>query len=82
MANWKVLITAPRAVEALGRYREALYAAGCEIVAHPAEERLEESELLPLVGDIDGFICGDDRVTARVFDAAPRLKVIAKWARA
>ena len=35
--------------------------------------------MLECVGDIDGIICGDDRITGRVMDAAPRLKVISKW---
>src|SRR5262249_20332042 len=43
------------------------------------DERLSEEQLLRYVGDIDGIICGDDRLTARVLTAAPRLKVISKW---
>src|SRR5690606_24232155 len=42
-------------------------------------ERLEESQLLEIVGDIDGVICGDDRFTERVIGSAKNLKVIAKW---
>lgn len=76
---WTVLVTAPRACQAIDRYREALQAAGCRVVVHPALERLGEDDLLALVGDIDGIVCGDDRITDRVLAAAPRLKVIAKW---
>jgi D-3-phosphoglycerate dehydrogenase len=79
MNRWRVLVTAPRAVEALHRYREELGAAGCDVVPVPVVERLEEADLLPLVGDVDAMVCGDDRITARVLDAAPRLRVIAKW---
>lgn len=75
----KVLVTAPRAVFAIGRYREELEAAGCDVLVQPVVERADESELLPLVGDIDAIICGDDRITARVLEAAPRLRVISKW---
>jgi D-3-phosphoglycerate dehydrogenase len=78
-ARWKVLITAPRACQVIDRYRDELGSAGCALIEHPAVERLSEDELLPLVGDVDGIVCGDDRITARVLDAAPRLKVIAKW---
>lgn len=75
----KVLVTASRACQVIDRYRQELGAAGCAVAAHPPLERLEEEEVLPLVGDVDAIICGDDRLTARVLDAAPRLKVIAKW---
>lgn len=77
--NWRVLVTAPRAHPVIDRYRHELGAAGCVVEAHFPVERFEEHELLPLVGDVDGIICGDDRITDRVMDAAPRLKVIAKW---
>jgi D-3-phosphoglycerate dehydrogenase / 2-oxoglutarate reductase len=50
-----------------------------EVVAPSVRERLSEQELLPLVGDIDGALCGDDAFTERVLCAAPRLKVISKW---
>lgn len=73
-----VLITAPRAVQALDRYRAAL-AGSCELRVERAVAYLEASQLLPLVGDIDAIICGDDRLTAEVIAAAPRLRVIAKW---
>lgn len=77
--NWKVLVSAPYAMPVIDLYRRELAAAGCQIVVPEVRERLEESDLLPLVGDIDGIICGDDRITARVLAAAPRLKVISKW---
>ena len=60
-----VLVTAPRAVQALARYKEELGAAGCDVTSWPTVERLEEHELLPLVGDVDALICGDDRITGR-----------------
>lgn len=77
--TWKVLVSAPRALAQIDRYRRELEAAGCTVVAQPVLERLEEQDLLPLVGDIDGMICGDDKITARVLEAAPRLRVISKW---
>lgn len=74
-----VLITAPRAVEAIDRYRAALLPAGCELRIEPVAARLEAAQLLPLVGDIEAIVCGDDCLTAEVIAAAPRLRVIAKW---
>jgi D-3-phosphoglycerate dehydrogenase len=63
----------------LERFRPALEAEGCEIFAPPVNERFDEADLLGMVHDVDGVICGDDRFTRRVLDAATRLKVISKW---
>jgi D-3-phosphoglycerate dehydrogenase len=79
MTRPRVLITAPRALPVLDRYVRELSAAGCEVLSAPSTERLEEADLLPLVGSIEGIICGDDRITRRVLDAAPQLRIIAKW---
>lgn len=75
----RILVSAPYAMPVIGMYRERLGAAGCDVVVAPVRERLSEDELLPLVGDVDGVICGDDQFTARVISAAPHLKVISKW---
>ena len=76
---WKVLVSAPYVMPIFDSFRARLEAAGCEVVRAPVDERLNEGELLPLVGDVDGIVCGDDCVTDRVLAAAPRLKVISKW---
>jgi D-3-phosphoglycerate dehydrogenase / 2-oxoglutarate reductase len=77
--TWRVLISAPYLLPALEEYRPSLEAAGVEIVVMPVRERLRDEELLPVVGTIDGAICGDDQFTEPVLQAAPRLKVISKW---
>lgn len=77
--SWKVLVSAPYAMPEIDQYRLALGAAGCEIVVAQVKERLSEEELLPLVGEVNGIICGDDQITARVLASAPCLKVISKW---
>jgi len=77
--RWRVLVSAPYAMGVLDRYRRELEAAGCEMIVATVHERLSEEELLPLVRDVDGIICGDDRLTERVLSASPRLKVISKW---
>jgi D-3-phosphoglycerate dehydrogenase len=60
-------------------YRPRLAEEGIELIPAEVKERLSEEELLAVMGDIDGIICGDDRITQRVMEAAPRLKVISKW---
>lgn len=77
--RWKVLITAPYMQPVVERFRPELEAHGIEVIVPPVAERMEEADLLPIIGDIDGVICGDDRFTARVLEAAPRLKVLSKW---
>jgi len=79
MRRCKVLVSAPRAVPEISRYAAALRPAGCDVVAHEPVERWTEAELLTIVADIDGIVCGDDQITRNVLDAAPRLRVICKW---
>lgn len=77
--NRKVLVSAPYIIPALDRFRSTFNENNIEIVVPQVNEHLTEEELLQLVGDIDGVICGDDPFTARVLGAAPKLKVISKW---
>src|SRR3989440_12214552 len=77
--TWRVLISAPYLLPALDEFRSRLEDEGVEIIRVPVRERLSEAELLPLVGTIDGVICGDDQFTERVLRAATRLKAISKW---
>ena len=77
--KWRVLVSAPYLLPALEEFRPLLEAAGVEIVRAHVRERLSEEELLPVVGTLDGVICGDDQFSERVLRAAPRLKVISKW---
>lgn len=75
----KVLITAPYFFPVVERFRPRLEAAGLELVVRHVNERAEEEDLLEVIGDIDGVICGDDRFTPRVLAEAPKLRVISKW---
>jgi D-3-phosphoglycerate dehydrogenase len=75
----KVLVSAPYMQPVIHRFRDLFEKNDIELVVPPVTERLEEDELLEYVRDIDGAICGDDRFTRRVLQAAPKLKVISKW---
>ncbi len=77
--RWRVLVSAPYAMTIIDWYRAKLEAASCEVVVASVKERLSEEELIPLVVDIDGIICGDDQITEKVLKNAHRLKVISKW---
>ena len=77
--KWKVLVSAPYMLPVMDRFRESLKADNVELIAAEVNERLSEEELLEVIADYDGIICGDDRITVKVLEAAPRLKVISKW---
>ena len=51
---------------------------GWKIIA--ARGPLNEADTLALVGDVDGYICGDDAITRKVLEKArPKLKVLSKY---
>ena len=76
---YKVLISAPYMQPVIDRFRHIFDEHGIELLIPVVHERLEENELLPIIGDIDGVIAGDDRFTAKVIENAPKLKVLSKW---
>src|SRR5512136_1030754 len=55
-----------------------LIEAGCDVVESPEMRALQAAELVPLVGDVDAIIAGNDRVDASV-PAAPQLKIVSRW---
>lgn len=77
----KVLISAPYMLRATERPKveSLLKELPVEVTWADVHERLEEEDLLPIIGQFDGLICGDDRLTDRVYEAATRMKVVVKW---
>ncbi|MCC7351530.1 MAG: phosphoglycerate dehydrogenase [Phycisphaerales bacterium] len=80
----KILLTTTSYQDTPGRHHEVLAASGFEVVR--ARGPLPEADMLNLVeqhSGFDGFLNGDDAITARVIDAAMKaktpLKVIAKY---
>jgi D-3-phosphoglycerate dehydrogenase len=74
----RILVTTTSFQDTPGPHHDALAATGWEIVT--ARGPLSEADTAALVGAIDGFICGDDMITAAVLDrAGPRLKVLSKY---
>ncbi len=62
-----------------GPHQQLLRDAGFDLVLAAGDEPLTASELAPLAGDADGLILGLDACDASVFDAAPRLRVVARY---
>ena len=74
----KIAVTAPYLQLEWDKYKHLLD--DYEIIIPPVVERFEESDMLKiLTPDIEGIICGDDRITEKVINNAASLKVIVKW---
>lgn len=77
----RILLSTTSFQDTPGKHHDVLNASGFEVVRERGP--LSEERMLELVitnGGFDGLLNGDDRITARVIDAAlPRLRVIAKY---
>ncbi len=74
----RILLTTTSFQDTPGPHHQLLKDTGWEIIT--ARGPLNEADTLALVGDIDGYICGDDQITRKVLEKAlPRLKVLSKY---
>jgi len=72
----KVYVTRQLPQSALDRFEGEV-----EYSVNPHDRVLEREELLEAVADIDALLCLlTDRIDAEVFDAAPKLKIVANYA--
>jgi D-3-phosphoglycerate dehydrogenase / 2-oxoglutarate reductase len=79
MIRKKILISAPYMHREKEKIEKMLENFSFDVDWASVDERLEESDLLPIISKYDGILCGDDRITAKVIDAATNLKAIVKW---
>lgn len=77
--RWKVMVSAPYMQLEIEKFRRWFAEHDIDIDVPKVRERMEERDLLPIIGKYDGVICGDDRFTEKVYQAAKKLKVISKW---
>jgi len=74
----KILLTTTSFQDTPGEHHQLLKDTGWEVIT--ARGPLNEADTLALVGDIDGYICGDDAITRKVLEKArPKLKVLSKY---
>lgn len=74
----KILLTTTSFQDTPGAHHDLLKETGWEII--PARGPLNEADTLALVGEVDGYICGDDAITRKVLEKArPRLRVLSKY---
>jgi len=79
LASCRVLVTPATFGRGDAALKPDLEQAVAQVVYNPHARPLAAHELIPLVADVDGWIAGLDRIDAEVIDAAPRLKVIARY---
>ena len=74
----RILVTTTSFQDTPGDHHQALADTGWEIVT--ARGPLSEEDTLAAVGDVDGYICGDDLISRTVLEKArPRLQVLSKY---
>jgi D-3-phosphoglycerate dehydrogenase len=74
----RVLVTSTSFMDTPGTHHDLLEAQGFEIVT--ARGPLDENQMISLLGNLDGVICGDDAISRRVIEKGlPKLKVISKY---
>ena len=78
MTKPRILLTTTSFQDTPGEHHKLLAETGWEVVT--ARGPLNEADTLALMGEFDGYICGDDLITAAVIEKAlPRLKVVSKY---
>ena len=74
----RVLITTTSLQDTPGGHQDMLKQSGWEI--ETARGPLSEEQILELVGEFDGIICGDDLISRKVLEKAlPRLQFLSKY---
>jgi len=74
----RVLVTTTSFLDTPGAHHDLLQAQGFDMVT--ARGPLDENQMIRLLGEVDGIICGDDAITRRVIEKGlPKLKVISKY---
>jgi D-3-phosphoglycerate dehydrogenase / 2-oxoglutarate reductase len=74
----KILLTTTSFQDTPGVHHDLLAQTGWKIIT--TRGPLSEADTFALVGDVDGYICGDDAITRKVLEKArPKLKVLSKY---
>ena len=77
--KYKILVSAIPLVPVFRNYRKYFDKKKFLIDLKKTRQFLSENELIKIIKNYDGVICGDDEFTHKVFSKAKKLKVISKW---
>ncbi len=75
----RALIACRQMQDCFAHFRPRFDELEIECVLPVVLQQMTEEELLPIIGDFDGMIAGDDHLTGRVLSQAGRLRIISKW---
>ena len=74
----RVLVTTTSFMDTPGAHHDLLQAQGFDVIT--TRGPLDEIQMISLLGEVNGIICGDDCITRRVIEkGVPKLKVISKY---
>ena len=79
MKQKRILLTAPYMIMEIDKFSAFFKEQNLDLTIADVVERMSEQELLDIIEDYDGVICGDDAFTRDVLFKAKKLKVISKW---
>ncbi|HVG96460.1 MAG TPA: phosphoglycerate dehydrogenase [Chloroflexota bacterium] len=79
MPEHAVLVTGQTFQRVPGDHVARLEAAGCRVRSSPYVRGPSEAELLPLLADVEAVLAGTHPFTRRVFESAPRLRVVSRF---
>jgi D-3-phosphoglycerate dehydrogenase len=77
--KFNILITAQPFVKEYGKLKKLFKKHNFIITIVKTSQYLREKNLLKIIKDVDGVICGDDEFNPSVLYHANKLKVISKW---
>ena len=76
---FKILITWRFLVKDIKKYSSLFKKNSIKFDLYKTSQYVTEKELLKIIHNYDGIICGDDEISKKVIDKAKKLKVISKW---
>ena len=77
--KYKILISAIPLVPIFKKFKKYFDHKKFSIDLKKTDQFLNENELIKIIKDYDGVICGDDEFSKKVLLKAKKLKVISKW---
>tara|TARA_Y100000741_G_scaffold364462_2_gene355547 strand:+ start:249 stop:1175 length:927 start_codon:yes stop_codon:yes gene_type:complete len=79
--KYKILVTAPPILPKIENYKKIFDENNAKIFTPNFKviESLSAKQLIPLMKDVDGVLCGDDEINIDVLRSANKLKVVSKW---